>query len=241
MVEGGGGSWESTVGKGWGSKSWGSSVASTVDGWGSNGSGVGTLDDWSSAGNLDDVLSSDWVWFVDWVWLSDVVWGWDLDDLLNVLVDIVWGWVWLLDWEWLVDNVWLSDFLDDWSGDLLGSLQGSWDSDVDVSDVWLHDLGVVSSDVSLGAVVNLLGDLLWGLGVADSWGSGNMAGGVWSWDADGSWGSVDGWSSSIGQWSSSNSWGSSIGQWSSSDAWGTSIAQWSDVSWGSAGGGNHDG
>merc|ERR1719295_749661 len=66
------------------------------------------------------------------------------------------------DWDWdgLVDDVVLNGGVDDGGGDGLGSLERSGHSDVDLGDHWLEDLGVVSGDVGLGAVVDLLGHLL---------------------------------------------------------------------------------
>ena len=57
------------------------------------------------------------------------------------------------DWDWDGHVVWLLDV----DG---ASLKGSGYSDVDLGDHWLEGLVVVSGDVGLGAVVDLLGHLL---------------------------------------------------------------------------------
>merc|ERR1719295_486722 len=151
-----------------GGDGWGSGVTDggdggdtgvNVDGWG-HGVVVGVLDNGLGPGHLDDVLSTDWDWDGHVVWLLDVDGGGDLYDLLDVLDDVIGDSVGLLNMDGLVDDVVLNGGVDDGGGDGLGSLKGSGHSDVDLGDHWLEDLGVVSGDVGLGAVVDLLGHLL---------------------------------------------------------------------------------
>jgi len=212
-------------GDGWGSgvsdSGDGGDTGVNVDGWG-HGVVVGVLDNGLGPGHLDDVLSTDWDWDGHVVWLLDVDGGGDLDDLLDVLDDVIWDGVWLLNMDGLVDDVVLNGGVDDGSGDRLGSLKGSGHSDVDLGDHWLEDLGVVSGDVCLGAVVDLLGHLLgWLVDCAGGWGlDGGAVGGG---HADGSV-LVDGSNGGSGN----DSWGSDRG-----DGWGSGDASVADGSWGS--------
>jgi len=221
------GSWGMDSQWGGGGKSWGGSVSgeSVV-------SQVGVLDDWLGAGDLDNILALDWVWVWHGVWLGHVDGGWHLDDLLDVLDDVIRDSVWLLNVDWLVDNVGLLLDLDNSWVDLLGALEGSWHGNADVWDGGLQDLGVVASNVGLLTVVNLLGDLLWGLRDAHGVDTLDVSGLVWGWQADGGWGnSCDGGSVSVGQGS-----GVSVGQWGSN----MKGSSWShDVGGGGAGSSNH--
>ena len=182
------------------------------DSGGSVGAGVGVLDDGGGAGDLDDVLSADWDWDGDLIGPLDVDWGWDLHDLLDVLDDVVGDGVGLLHVHGLVDDVVVDAGLDDGGVDLLGALQGSGDSDVELGDDWLQDLGVIAGNVLLGAVVDLLGDH-WGGLVHGGGGWGLDAGAVGGGHADGGGGGSDG-----------DGWGSGDGDWGgvagSSDGWG---------------------
>merc|ERR1712088_40584 len=92
----------------------------SVDSWGSN-VFVGVVNDRWSNDLLDDWFALDW--------------GWD------------WNVIWPLNWDWFVNNEGFLANAGDWSvvGD--GSQEGSWDSNVDVSNDWLDDSGVVCSDV----------------------------------------------------------------------------------------------
>lgn len=193
--------------------SWGSNSVSSDGGvsWGSNDVGLGVLDNRGGAGNLDDVLSTDWNWDWDMVWLVDMDWGWDLDDLLNVPDDFIWDVVWSVNWVWFVDSVWLPLDGDDWSVDLLSSPQVWRNLDIEVGEDWLQDLGVVSGNVLLGSVVDLLGDLLWCLVNRLNSMSLDLGSGVWSWDADWSSVSHSHWSSSVGN----GNWSSSVVGWGS--------------------------
>jgi len=191
-------------------------------------SGVCVLDDWGGAVDLDDVLSPDWVGLWDSVWLGHVDWVGHLDDVLDVLGHIVWHGVWLLDMDGLLDDVGL--LLDGHDGrvDLLGALQGGWHLDGNVGDGWLDDFGVVAGNVSLLAVVHLLADLLWCLGDGGSVNTHDLAGGVGSRQADGSWGwggNVDG----TGQ-----DWVGTSQEWGGSQTWGGK----SQLSWGGGGSGD---
>jgi len=230
MVSQESGSWGGVVdgSQSWGGgQSWGGSVAGEVV------SGVGVLDDGSGAGDLDDVLTPDWVWVWHGVWLGDMDGGWDLHDLLNVHWDVIGDGVWLLHVHWLVDDVRLLLDLDHGWVDLLGALESGWHGNADVWDGWLQDLSGVAGNVGLLAVVHLLGDLLWGLGNGRSGLAGDVGGVVWGWHADG-WGSSNNWGSCQDSWGVSiGSWGMSIGQWGS--------GQWShsNVGWGGAGSSNH--
>merc|ERR1719336_3354964 len=184
------------VGNGTGGDGWGSSNA---DSWGSGdadggggvvGAGVGVLDDGGGAGDLDDVLSTDWDW--DWHLIGplDVDGGGHLHDLLDVLDDVVGDGVGLLHVDGLVDDVVVDTGLDDGGGDRLSALESSGDSDVELGDDWLQHLGVVAGDVLLGAVVHLLGHH-WGWLVHGGGGWGLDAGAVGGGHADGSWAGGD--------------------------------------------------
>jgi len=169
-----------------------------VDGWTLD--MVVTLpDNWGGLVNLDDGFTLDGDWSVDGVWLVDADLNWDLDDLLNWDWDVVWSSVWLLNRDWLVDGVDFSLGLDDWGVVGGGSLEGSWDGNVEVWDDGLHDSGVVSSNIGAGAQVDFLPDLCWWLVNGHSWGTGDVLGVPVSWESDG-------WSGN-GDWSSSSNWG----------------------------------
>ena len=131
-----------------------------MDGSVGDGAAVDVLDDGGGLDPLDDVSAADGHGHGDLVGPLDVDGGGDLDDLLDVLDDVIGDSVWLLNMDGLVDDVVLNGGVDDGGGDGLGSLKGSGHSDVDLGDHWLEDLGVVSGDVGLGAVVDLLGHLL---------------------------------------------------------------------------------
>jgi len=231
---------------------WGGSVASGGHRGGSVAgevvSVVSVLDDGSGAGDLDDVLTLDWVWVWHGVRLGDVHGGGHLDDLLNVLDDVTGDGVWLLHVHGLVDDEGLLLDLDHGWVDLLGALESGWHSNADVWDGWLQDLGGVAGNVGLLAVVHLLGDLLWGLGNGHSGLASNVGGVVWGWHADGSWGSSndswgDSWGGSVAQWGSGQ-WSSgqwSSGQWSSGQVMNTSKWSHSHVGWGGAGSSDHCG
>merc|ERR1719461_2680640 len=171
------------VGSSGNADSWGSGDA---DSGGSVGAGVGVLDDGGGAGDLDDVLSADWDW--DWHLIGP------------------------LDVDGLVDDVVVDAGLDDGSGDGLGALESSGDSDVELGDDWLQHLGVVAGDVLLGAVMDLLGHH-WG-GLMDGFGGWGLdAGAVGGGHADGSWGGGD-----------DASWGS-VGTGHDASGEGTSVPQ----------------
>jgi len=237
-------SWGSVV---HGMDSWGSCV-SVSDGWSSCVSGesavseVSVLDDGSGTGDLDNVLAPDWDGDGHMVWLLHVDGGGHLDQLLNMDGNVVWDGVRLLHMNWLIDDVGLPLDLDNSWVDLLGSLKGSWHSDADVWNGGLQDLGVVSGNVGLLSVVDLLGDLLWSLSDGHNGLALDSGGGVWSWHADGwCWGSdSQGWGSNGVGWGSDGvvavGEAMSVAQWSS----GEEASSWShDVGWGGAGSSNH--
>jgi len=204
----------------------GASQAMGEGGCGLEVSGVCVLDDWGSAVDLDDVLSLDWVGVWDSVWLGHVDWSGHLDDVLDVLGHIVWHGVWLLNMDRLLDDVGFLLNGDNGRVDLLGALQGSWHLDGNVRDGWLDDFSVEAGNVSLLAIVDLLADLLWGLGDGNSVGTHDLAGGVGSWQADGSWG----WGSNVSVSSESST---NQGWASKSQVWGSN-----QLSWGGGGSGD---
>jgi len=213
------------------------SVANRQLGGGVEVSGVRVLNDWGGALNLDDVLSPDWVGVWDGVWLGHVDWGGHLDNVLDVLGHVVWHGVWLLDMDGLLDDVGL--LLDGHDGrvGLDGALEGGWHGNGDVGNGGLDDFSVVAGNVSLLAEVHLLPDLLWGLGDGDGVCSLDLAGGVWSGHADGSWcWSGQDWGVGV---STGQQWAGGVGtgneaSWGSTEDWGSN----GQLSWSSGGSGD---
>jgi len=84
--------------------------------------------------------------------------GGDLDDLLGVEGSVIRSIVRLVDEDGVLDLVDLSDGLDNWGVDSLGSPEDSWDSDGKMRGGWLDDPGGVAGHVVGLAEVDLLGD-----------------------------------------------------------------------------------
>ena len=156
----------------------------SVDSWGSN-VFVGVVNDWWSNDLLDDWLTLDWGWDWNVVRCIDMDWGWDLNNLGLVLEDFIGNVIWPLNWDWFVNNEGFLANAGDWSVVGNGSQEGSWDSDVDVSNDWFDDSGVVCSNVWPVSIFELLGYYWWWLVNGDGIWASNMLSGVWGWKTDG--------------------------------------------------------
>jgi len=120
--------------------------------------GVVVSDNGCALDSLHNRLAGNGVGHLNGDGLGDMDGGGDLDDSLNVFDDVIGGRVGFLDMDGLVDGVDLLLDLDDGGVDGLGTLQGGGDSDLEVGDGGLQDLGGVSGDVGGLSQVNLFGD-----------------------------------------------------------------------------------
>jgi len=135
----------------WGSGVTGSGVSSVGNDGLSIGFNVVLTNDWGSLNVLDDWLALNWGWDSVWDGLGNVDGGWDFNDLLNWLDDIIGDIVGPWDIVGLVDNVGLLlDGNDGWV-DLGGATESGWDGNVELWDGWLEDLSGVSGNVGGGA------------------------------------------------------------------------------------------
>lgn len=173
----------------WGGKTTDASKTTSVDGtsvdsWGRN-VFVGVANDRWSNDPLDDWFALDWGW--DWyvVRSIDVDWGGDMNNPGFVLEDFIGNVIGSLNWDWFVNNEGFLANAGDWSVVGNGSQEGSWDSNVDVSNDWFDDSGVVCSNVWPVSILELLCHYWWWLVNRDGIWASNMRSGVWGWKTDG--------------------------------------------------------
>jgi hypothetical protein len=234
----------------WGSSnSWGgpsgvagvSSETSSVDGtsvdsWGSN-IFVGVVYYRWSNDLLDDWLTLDGGWDWNVVWGIDMDWGWDLNNLGLVLEYFIGYVIGPLNWDWFVNNEGFLANTGDWGVVGNGSQEGSWDSNVDVSNDWFDDSGVVCSDVWPVSIFELLGYYWWWLVNRDGIWASNVLSGVWGWKTDGwccsNWGSGKRGSGKRGSSEGSGCKASITTPTSQTSCWEGKL------SWGRTGGGKH--